>query len=355
MPNKRTAELVYNLAAEIAQVATELQYKRMPELEARYGKIGRQKCLQDAGYHLSYLAEAILSESPLLFSDYIGWAQQMLGARNIPAKDLAVNLNCIKEALAQRLPIESFVVAAKYVNSAMNQLEAAFEPLESFLKSEHTLKATSEKYLQLLLQGKRNLASQLILQEVEKGAAVKDLYLEVFQPVQHEIGRLWQLNKISVAQEHYCTAATQMIMSQLYEHIFNSERNGYRLVATCISGDLHEVGIRMVADFFEMEGWDTFYLGANTPIESIIRTLREQEANLLIVSATMAYHVRAVADLIAAVRRDTTLNSVKIMVGGYPFNVAPELWQAIGADAFANNASGAIQKANDLLRVLPIK
>ncbi|MBK0403828.1 cobalamin-dependent protein [Adhaeribacter sp. BT258] len=355
MANKRTAELVYNHAAEIAEVATTLQYKRMPELESRYGKTGREKCLQDAGYHLSYLAEAILSESPLLFRDYIGWAQQMLSARNIPAKDLAVNLNCIKEALAQRLPIESFVVAAKYMNSAMNQLESAFEPIESFLKSDHTLKATAEKYLQLLLNGKRNQASQLILQEVEKGVAVKELYLEVFQPVQHEIGRLWQLNKVSVAQEHYCTAATQMIMSQLYEHIFNSERNGYRLVATCISGDLHEVGIRMVADFFEMEGWDTFYLGANTPIESIIRTLREQEANLLIVSATMAYHVRAVSDLIEAIRRDTTLKSVKIMVGGYPFNVAPELWQAIGADAFANNAAAAIEKANDLLRALPLK
>ena len=143
-----------------------------------------------------------------------------------------------------------------------------------------------------------------------------------------------------------------MIMSQLYQYIFNSERNGLRLVATCISGDLHEVGIRMVADFFEMEGWDTFYLGANTPIESIIRTLREQEANLLVVSATMAYHVRAVADLIQAVRKDPVLSGVKIMVGGYPFNVAPELWQVIGADAHATNATGAIGKATDLLRAL---
>ena len=349
MANKRTAELVYSNATEIARVATDLQYKRMPELAARYGEIGREKCLQDARYHLSYLAEAILSESPALFRDYIGWAQQMLGSRNIPAKDLAVNLNCIKEALAQRLPIESFVVAAKYMNAAMNQLEEAFEPIETFLKSDHTLKATAEKYLKFLLNGKRNLASKLILEEVENGAAVKDLYLEVFQPVQHEVGRLWQLNKISVAQEHYCTAATQMIMSQLYQYIFNSERNGLRLVATCISGDLHEVGIRMVADFFEMEGWDTFYLGANTPIESIIRTLREQEANLLIVSATMAYHVRAVSDLIQAIKKDSALNHVRIMVGGYPFNVAPELWQTVGADAHANNAAEAIEKAHGLV------
>jgi methanogenic corrinoid protein MtbC1 len=27
--------------------------------------------------------------------------------------------------------------------------------------------------------------------------------------------------------------------------------------------------MRMVADFMEMEGWDTYYLGANTPTESV--------------------------------------------------------------------------------------
>jgi methanogenic corrinoid protein MtbC1 len=349
MVNKRTAELVYKSAAEIVSVAVELHYRKVPELHTRYGAAGKEKCLQDARYHLSYLTEAILSESPLLFKDYVGWAQQMLQARNIPSTDLAVNLNCIKEALAQRLPIENFVVAAKFMNGALNQLEDSFEPIESFLKQEHALKETAEKYLQFLLNGKRNAASQLILNEVETGTAVKDLYLEVFQPVQHEIGRLWQLNKISVAQEHYCTAATQMIMSQLYQYIFNTERNGFRLVATCISGDMHEVGIRMVADFFEMEGWDTFYLGANTPIDSILRTLREQEANLLMVSATMAYHVRAVADLIQAVKRDPALKSVKIMVGGYPFNVASELWSSIGADAHANNAMEALKKAGQLI------
>ena len=63
-----------------------------------------------------------------------------------------------------------------------------------------------------------------------------------------------------MAQEHYCTAATQLIMSQLYPYIFTTGKNGRVLVGTCVSGDLHEIGVRMVSDFFEMEGWDTFYL-----------------------------------------------------------------------------------------------
>ncbi|KAA9332806.1 cobalamin-dependent protein [Adhaeribacter soli] len=350
MANKRTAELVYANAAGIVAAAVEMHYKKVPELTVRYGPAGKEKCLQDARYHLSYLAEAILSESPLLFRDYVGWAQQMLQARNIPAKDLAVNLNCLKEALAQRLPIESFVVAAKYLNGALNQLEEEPASTLSFLEVDNGLKTVAEAYIKLLLQGKRHLASELILKTVEKGTPVKDIYNQVFRPAQYEIGRLWQLNQISVAQEHYCTAATQLIMSQLYRLVFNTERNGYRLVASCVAGDMHEIGIRMVADFFEMEGWDTFYLGANTPVESILRTLREQEANLLLVSATMAYHVRAVADLIQAIRRDAVLYNVKVMVGGYPFNTAPELWKAIGADAYAKDAAEALEKAANLVR-----
>ena len=48
------------------------------------------------------------------------------------------------------------------------------------------------------------------------------------------------------------------------------------MVATCIGGELHEIGIRMVADFFEMEGWDTYYLGANTPADAVVAELSAQ-------------------------------------------------------------------------------
>jgi methanogenic corrinoid protein MtbC1 len=37
------------------------------------------------------------------------------------------------------------------------------------------------------------------------------------------------------------------------------------------------------------------------------------------------------------------------MVGGYPFNIAPELWTRIGADAWAPDAAQAIAVADRLL------
>ena len=112
------------------------------------------------------------------------------------------------------------------------------------------LAITADQYLEKLLQKDRYGAEALIKEILAGGVSIKDVYLKVFQPVQWEIGRLWQINKITVAMEHYCTAATQFIMSRLYEYIFSTEKNGLSFVATSVSNELHELGIRMVSDFF---------------------------------------------------------------------------------------------------------
>ena len=349
MVRKETAEKISKQELDIATAATELHYKLHPGLELRFGKAGRDACLQGVRNHLAYLTEAILASSQPLFKHYVTWAQEKLAARNIPASELAVNLNCLKEVLALRLPIENYVIAAKFMNSALLQLENNVVKQSSYLKEAAPLYSLASQYLQLLLDGKRAMASRLILDAVEEGADLKDIYLHVFQPVQYEIGRLWQQDQLSVAQEHFCTAATQLVMSQLYPHISGTEKSGHTLVAACVSGDLHEIGIRMVSEFFEMEGWNTYFLGANMPKRSILKTLREQKPDLLLLSATMAYHLREVKEVIAAIQADAVLKHVKVMVGGYPFNAAPNLWKEMSADAYAANALEALEKANKMV------
>ena len=211
-----------------------------------------------------------------------------------------------------------------------------------------TLASLAQDYLQALRLGERHRASRLVMDAVAAGTSVKDVYLGVFQPVQYEVGRLWQTNEISIAQEHYCTAATQLVMSQLYPHIFALDRRGRAMVATCVAGDLHELGVRMVADFFEMDGWDTFYLGANTPHQGVSDTIVERRAEVLAVSATLATHVPAVRELIAVVRASPAAGGVTILVGGHPFNEDPDLWKTVDADATAPDAQQAVDLANRL-------
>jgi methanogenic corrinoid protein MtbC1 len=104
----------------------------------------------------------------------------------------------------------------------------------------------------------------------------------------------------------------------------------------------------MVSDFFEMDGWRTYYLGANAPMSAVVQAVVQRQANALAISATIAYHVRAVESLIAAVRRTPDCRGVKILVGGYPFKTAPDLWQIIGADGSASDAQEAVILGNRL-------
>jgi methanogenic corrinoid protein MtbC1 len=204
------------------------------------------------------------------------------------------------------------------------------------------------EYLDLLLSGNRQAAVDLIQKRVQQDVSIKDLYIYVFQRTQLEIGRLWENNQISVAQEHYCSAATQLIMSMLYPRILNASPQDPSIVSTCVGGELHEIGIRMVTDFFEMEGWTTYYLGANAPAKTIITALEERQADILAISATITYHIPRVDELIREVRESVSKADLSILVGGRPFLLDPTLWKKLGADAFATDAQEAVRVASTL-------
>jgi methanogenic corrinoid protein MtbC1 len=341
-------QLLDSERAQLAEAVTTRQYQAQPELAAKYGEAGRNKCLQDANYHFLYLADAVAASSPTLFSDYVAWAKVMLSARGVPATDLSRNLVIMQEVVRQNFPSELSTVIDQFFEAGLSRLPSVSTDLPTLLEGAGPHIALAKRFLTLLLDGERQAASQLILQAVDSGVPVRDVYLHVFQASQREIGRLWQLNQVSVAQEHYCTAATQLIMAQLYPRIFRSEKSGQRIIVTSVAGELHEIGARIVADFFEMEGWDTYYLGANSPFVAVVQAIADRGAQLLAVSATMVFHIRVVEELIARVRASTGANTVKILVGGYPFNIEPELWKRVGADAFAVDAAEAVAAANRL-------
>lgn len=212
-----------------------------------------------------------------------------------------------------------------------------------------TLHLVYEEYLDALRKGDRRQALRAAQNALAVGTDIRDLYLGVFQPAMHEVGRLWETNQITVAQEHLATAITQSVMAHLYGHVFTYAPIGRTLIATCIGGELHELGIRMVADFFEMEGWDVYYLGANMPVDDIIRMAREKRADLLGISVTLNSHVSHARDMIHAVRASPIGNHIRIMLGGQPINRAPDLYKTMGADFTARNAREAVQLAMEVM------
>jgi methanogenic corrinoid protein MtbC1 len=207
----------------------------------------------------------------------------------------------------------------------------------------------AKRYLDFLLRGERQAAYELVQDALRSGVSIKEIWLRVFQDAQYEVGRLWQSNQISVAQEHYCTAATQIIMSRFYSQIFSTVRRGRVLITACAPDEIHEFGMRMVADFFEMDGWDTHHLGANTPSASLVDFVAQRRPDLIGLSATITFHLEAVAAIVRALRANPDTRDVRVLVGGHAFSREADLWRDIGADGYARDAEGALEAADRLL------
>jgi methanogenic corrinoid protein MtbC1 len=337
-----TSRMLKERRDAIADRVTNLFFESRPQVEQRW-KRDWQKTTEDNRYHLDYLGEAISFERPALFTEYAAWAANLLERSNIPREALAFDLELMRTTLVSELPDWGGVLASRYLDAALGTIRDGVPGPISYIGGTEPLDLLAQDYLAALLRGDRQAASKLILTAGDRGTPIRDIYLLVFQRVLYEVGRLWYSNQIGVAQEHYCTACTQFIMSQLYPRIFSSERKGRRLVSTCVCGDLHEIGMRMVSDFFEMEGWDTFYLGASTSIPDTLQQVAEKKPHVLAISATLPLHLTAVAELIAAAR--ATGNAPRILVGGAPFNSSPGLWKDVGADGHARDAAEAIAVA----------
>ncbi|MFN3430499.1 MAG: B12-binding domain-containing protein [Candidatus Sericytochromatia bacterium] len=219
----------------------------------------------------------------------------------------------------------------------------------SYLDRTSPMGDLAERYMAALLRRDRNEASRLVL-EAETALAV--LYTQVFRPVQRELGRLWQLNRVTVAEEHYCTAATQMIISRLYLEAFAAPRRGTGIVVATVPGNMHELGSRMVADLFELAGWDTVYLGPQTP-EAVREAVASRGPALVALSASMPHHLPALRATIAALRHEPASAGVPVLVGGLAFSASAELWRAMGADGFAAEAEDAIAWANERVMARP--
>lgn len=333
---------------ELAKSILEEIFRLMPGLEERYNNYQIERSLEDINYHLSFLRDSITFDNQQIFNDYVEWTRIVLEVRGVPTIALMKTFEAMINVLKEEFDEESLVIVQKFIEGAFENLKKPLPSEESRIKGLGKESDNAERYLDLILNGEKEKAINFILDLVEKGMPLKEVYLDILQPVQKEIGRLWQYNKISVAKEHYCTAITQMVISQLYKYLFSTKKKGKTLVATCISGELHEMAIRIVADFFEMDGWDTYYLGANTPIPSIIETLKDTNARLLLVSATLLTNVKNIKALIAQIRA-SDVKDVKIMVGGYPFSLNKGLWKKVGADAYAGTAESAIEVANGLI------
>lgn len=336
----------------IAEKILKLQYEIYPEHKNMHFDIGYNNYKQGISHFISQLAEAINQDEVILFVSYANWAKTTLEGMGIGAIRLSKNLECALIIFKQTFQEDEYQILKSFIESALEQFTSENWDIPSYINRDQPFSELSSQYLYFALKGNKRKAIDLVIDAAKNGVSVKDIYQNVFECTQYEIGRLWQLGKISVAQEHYCTALTQLIIGQLYPIAFNqrTETNRNTFIGTCISDELHELGIRMVTDFFELSGWDASYLGANMPNKDLMKLVDEKQPEVIGLSATMTINISRVEALINEIRKNYGNEKVKIIVGGYPFNLTANLWRNIGADGQSRNASEAVELGNMLIQ-----
>lgn len=205
-----------------------------------------------------------------------------------------------------------------------------------------------DQYLQQQLRGDRRAALQFIEAALRDGASVDDVRCRIVQDAQREIGRLWQEDQITIAQEHMATAISQLALAHLFQHSEFRGRLDRKVLVACVPGEHHEFPARLLADTLEVHGYDVRFLGADVPLDSLTHSIVAEDPDVVALSMTMLFHLPALREAVAAVR-DINNPRMLIAIGGSLFKSTPELAADIGADLVATDAEGFISQLTQKL------
>jgi len=140
-------------------------------------------------------------------------------------------------------------------------------------------------------------------------------------------------------REHVRSSIVRSIIENCHSYVLKERDARFgagaagKVLVVCPVDELHEIGARMVADYFTISGFEAIFVGANTPlpvIESAIRTVRP---TIVAISVTNYYHLFATERVVSSVRRAGGDRRVKVVVGGRAFEGHPEAVKQVGADA----------------------
>jgi methanogenic corrinoid protein MtbC1 len=306
----------------------------------------RLRCVEDNRFHLHHLTASIQAGNPGIFSDYCGWVKVVLGKRGIAVFHLKENLEHWKTALLASAPEAAADVIAGYLDVALERLPRYPDELTQVMTGPR-LSPLAARYVERILALDSAGAMQLIESSATDANSIFDLYAQVLQPAQREIGRLWQVNSISVAVEHYATATVQRILHRLSRMVPPRTRRNARMIGICGEGEHHCVGLEMVCSLCQLDGWDTYFVGANTPMTSAIELSRQLQPDIIAVSMTTLIALQNTRMLIAKLKE--ALPDAIVVVGGYAATLGTELWKSFGADAYAADAMSALSAMERIL------
>ncbi|RXZ00890.1 cobalamin B12-binding domain-containing protein [Fictibacillus sp. S7] len=165
-----------------------------------------------------------------------------------------------------------------------------------------------QQFAEFLLNGDQQRATEL-LRQIAKHTPRYKLYNELLTPAMRYIGELWERNDITVAEEHLATAVCDFVLAQYHYSpgkslAMNRHSINRKAMFSCLEGEQHALGLKMVSGLFEEEGWHSRFMGADLPLEYTVDTAKKWMPDVIGLSVSIAYnlpnlqtYVKALEDL----------------------------------------------------------
>jgi methanogenic corrinoid protein MtbC1 len=337
------------LEADAVRAVTERFYFSLDSVYAKFGPRGRVACRQDIAFHLEFLKPVLEFGLLAPMVDYLCWLASVLAARAIPGEHLALSLDWLAEFFVEHMnAADGRIVKAALHAARKNFVTASNGPLVSPQSSpEPTQEAVA--FQAALLAGNQREALAIVSRCMDSGHTLVDVEVHIIQAAMYKIGEKWQSNQISVAQEHIATAIVQSVMTVALLRSTPPAAINKSVLLACVAGNHHTIGLRMVADSFQLAGWEIQYLGADVPTASLIQQIGKWSPNLVGLSLSFAQQLPVVRDIISQLITRFGSARPPVIIGGLAINRFEALTEVVGADAHANNAQAAIGAATQIV------
>lgn len=194
-----------------------------------------------------------------------------------------------------------------------------------------------EDYLQALLMGNKNKALEIALNFSQNEMELKVFYKDIIEKSLVEIGKLWESGEVDVWKEHLATEISKVAMDNYKMKLRPSTPNNKKIIAFTPGTETHSVGLKMVSDFLEQQGYTTLFLGTNIPNRSVINAISDEKPYAICLSVTMRYHIESAKNLISTIRNTFKKQSPLIIIGGFALNEQYDVIGLTGADYYIKN------------------
>ncbi len=346
-PDKFVAKMLVVSAAAYAGAAATRLLEEHPSVAEHFAPGGWSAWKAHYLQRVYELAASVSCGVPEVFAGRISWTRQAFLSRSVPEDDLKYSLDCLREVLDRELPDPARAAVASALAAASEVLEQPVTAEQCAIPSGTRVGRVALAYLVAALEGDARLAVDTVTAAIDDGMDLGDAYSGIVVPVQKELGRMWHAGELSVAQEHLVTSTTQRLLYVLSSRAPAVEPNGRKALVAGVSGDVHDIALRALANMLELDGWQAICLGSDVPDTEIAAAADYFGVDVMLLSATLPQHLQGVERTISAVR-ELDDRRIPILVGGLAYHDTGDLWRRQGADGHSENLQGAVVAARRL-------